>query len=91
MQPAKRQFCLAARVLSALSVGVTVRFLQPRLVHVLMGVFGPVGVSVGVLVLHVVMLVGCVRVGVRHVAVLMLVRVWRVVGVLFVHRWCLLA
>jgi hypothetical protein len=33
-----------------------------------------------------VMLVGCVRVGVRHVAVLMLVRVWRVVGVLFIHR-----
>ncbi len=70
----------------ALGVGVTVHFLQPRLVHVLMGVFSPVGVSVGVLVLHVVMLVGCVGVGVRHVAMLMLVRVWRVVGVLFIHR-----
>lgn len=73
---------------SALGVGVTVHFLQPRLVHVLMGVFGPVGMGmgVGVLVLHMLMLVGRVRVGVRHVAVLMLVRVWRVVGVLFGHR-----
>lgn len=70
-------------------MGVAVDFLQPRLVHVLMGVLGPVGVGVGVLVLYVVMLVGCVRVGVRHIAVLMLVRVWCVVSVLFVHRGCL--
>jgi hypothetical protein len=67
-------------------VGVTVNILQPGLVHVPMGVFRPVGVRVGVLVLHVVMLVGRVRVGVRHVAVLVLVRVGRVVGVLVAHR-----
>ncbi|OCB17522.1 hypothetical protein A5644_22450 [Mycobacterium intracellulare subsp. yongonense] len=60
--------------------------LQPGLVHVPMGVFGPVGVRVGVFVLHVVVLVGRVCVGVRHVAVPMLVRVGRVVGVLFAHR-----
>jgi hypothetical protein len=51
-----------------------------------MGVFRPVGVGVGVFVLHVVMLVGRVRVGVRHVTVLVLVCVGRVVGVLFAHR-----
>lgn len=67
-------------------MGVTVDFLQAGLVHVLMGVFGPVGVSVGVLVLHMVMLVGGVRVGMRHVSVLVFVRVWRVVGMLFAHR-----
>jgi len=66
-------------------VGVAVHVLQPGLVHVPMGVFGPVGVRVGVLVLDVLMLVGRVRVGVRHVAVLMLVLVGGVVGVLFAH------
>ncbi|AOS94312.1 hypothetical protein AN931_03340 [Mycobacterium intracellulare subsp. chimaera] len=60
--------------------------LQPGLVHVPMGVFGPVVVRVGVFMLHVVVLMGRVCVGVRHVAVLMLVRVGRVVGVLFAHR-----
>ena len=61
--------------------------LQARLMHVLMGMFGPVLVSVRVFVLHMVVLVGRVRMGMRHVAVLVFVRVWRVVGVLFAH-WC---
>lgn len=69
-----------------LGVGVAVNFLQAGLVHVLMGVFGPIGVSVGVFVLHMVMLVGGVCVGMRHVSVLVFVRVWRVVRVLFAHR-----
>lgn len=64
---------------------MSVNLFESRLVHVPMGVFGPVGVFVGVFVLHVVMLVGRVRVGVRHVAVPMLVCVGRVVGVLVAH------
>ncbi|OBH64247.1 hypothetical protein A5686_16415 [Mycobacterium sp. E2479] len=60
-------------------------FFQARLVHVLMVVFGSVLVGMGVLVLNMVVLVGRVRVGMRHVAVLVFVRVWRVVGVLFAH------
>ncbi|OBH47436.1 hypothetical protein A5682_18670 [Mycobacterium mantenii] len=64
--------------------------LKARLVHVLVGVFGAVGVSVRVFVLDVVMFVARVRVGVRHVPVPVFVRVRRVVGVLFVHRCSLL-
>jgi hypothetical protein len=71
-------------------MGVPVNFFQARLMHVLMGVFRPVLVSVGVFVLDVVVFVGRVRMRVRHVAVLVLVRVRRVVGVLFAHRCSLL-
>jgi hypothetical protein len=39
-----------------------------------------------VLVLDMVMLVGRVRVSMRYVPVLVFVRVWRVVAVLFAHR-----
>lgn len=81
-----RQFGLAVRSSSALGVGVAVNVLQPGLVHVPMGVFGPVVVRVGVFVLHVVVLVGRVCMCVRHVAVPMLVVVRCVVGVLFAHR-----
>lgn len=65
---------------------VTVNVFQARLVHVLVSVFGPVGVSVRVFVLDMVMLMGRMRVGVRHVAVLVVVLMWRVVGVL-AHRF----
>ncbi|BCZ22770.1 hypothetical protein MTY59_26250 [Mycobacterium senriense] len=66
-------------------MGVTVNFFQARLMQVLMGVFGSVRMRVRVFVLDVVVLVGRVRVVVRHIAVLVLVRVWLVVGVLFAH------
>lgn len=65
---------------------VTVNFFQARLVHVLMRVLRPVLVGVWVFVLDMVMLVVRVRVSMRHVAVLVFVRVWRVMGVLFAHR-----
>lgn len=67
-------------------MGVSVNVFQAGLMHMLMGVFGPVGVSVGVFVLDVVMLMRgvCMRVG--HAAVLVFVGVCRVVGVLFAHR-----
>lgn len=61
---------------------VTVNVFQARLVHVLVSVFGPVGVSVRVFVRDMVMLMGRMRMGVRHVAVLVVVLMWRVVGVL---------
>ncbi|GAB4971814.1 hypothetical protein MAHJHV55_47040 [Mycobacterium avium subsp. hominissuis] len=67
-------------------MGVLVHVLEARLMHVPMGVFGAVGVRVAVLVLDVVVLVRGVRVRVRHAAVLMFVRVRRVVGVLFAHH-----
>ena len=63
---------------------------QTGLMHVLMGVFGPVGVRVGMLVLDMVMLMGRMRVGVRDASVLVFVRVGRVVGVVFAHRRYLL-
>jgi hypothetical protein len=67
-------------------VGVTVNVLQAGLMHMLMAVLGAVGMAVGVLVLDVVMLVRgmCVRVG--CVAMLVFVRVRRVMGVLLGHR-----
>jgi hypothetical protein len=67
-------------------VGVTVNILQAGLMHMLMAVLGAVGMAVGVLVLDVVMLVRgmCVRVG--GVAMLVFVRVRRVMGVLLGHR-----
>jgi hypothetical protein len=67
-------------------VRVTVNVLQAGLVHVLMGVFGPVRVGVRVLVLDVIVLVRSVCMGVGHVTVLVFVRVWRLVGVLVGHR-----
>lgn len=72
-------------------MGVGVDFFQPGLMHMLMRVFGPVGVRMGVFVLEVVVLVCGVCVGVGHLAVLVLVRVWRIVGVLVGHRCHLLA
>jgi hypothetical protein len=70
-------------------VGVTVNVFHAGLVHVVMGVFGAVGMGVGMLVLDVVVLMRgvCMRVG--DVAVLVFVRVWRVVGVLVGHRYLL--
>jgi hypothetical protein len=68
-------------------VGVTVNVFQAGLMHMLMGVLGPVAVGVGMLVLDVVMLVRGVCMGMNHIAVPVFVRVWRVVGVLLGH-WC---
>lgn len=66
-------------------MGVGVQFLKPDLVHMRMGVLGPVLVGVGVLVLHVVVVV-CVRVvvSVGHLAVAVLVRMRFVVAVVVV-------
>lgn len=66
---------------------VTVNVFDAGLVHVLMSVFGPVAMGVGVLMLDVVVFVRgvCMRVG--DVAVLVFVRMWRVVGVLVGHRY----
>jgi hypothetical protein len=66
-------------------VGVVVNFLEAGLVHVRMGVLGPVIVGVRVLVLDVLVLMGGMGMGVRHGAVLMFVCVRRVVGVLLGH------
>ncbi|BBZ72025.1 hypothetical protein MPRS_31180 [Mycobacterium paraseoulense] len=71
-------------------MGVTVHVLQARLVHVLMAVLGAVGVAVGVFVLDMVVLMGGVGVRVADVAVFVVVRVGRVVGVLRGHRCRLL-
>ena len=67
-------------------MGVTVNVLQAGLVHVLMAVLGAVGVAVGVLVLDVVMVVRRMWVRVGDLAMLVFVRVGRVVGVLSGHR-----
>jgi hypothetical protein len=64
---------------------VAVRLFQAGLVYVLMGVLGPVVVSVGVLMSHVVVCMRGVRVGVGLLAVLVLVRMRRIVGVLLGH------
>jgi hypothetical protein len=66
-------------------VGVVVHVFEVGLVHVLMGVFGPVLVGVGVLVRHVVMLMRGVRVGVSLAAMFVFVCVRCVMGVLFAH------
>jgi hypothetical protein len=68
-------------------VRVTVRVFHAGLVHVLMRVLGAVAVGVRMLMLDVVVLVRGVRVRVRDIAVLVFVRVWRVVGVLLGHRY----
>jgi hypothetical protein len=64
---------------------VAVRVFQAGLVHVLMSVLGPVLVSVGVLVGHMVVLMRGVRMCVSLFAVLVFVRMRRVVGVLLGH------
>jgi hypothetical protein len=73
-----------------LRVGVTVNVFHAGLVYVLVGVFGAVRMGVGMLVLDVVVVVVgvCMRMG--DVAVLVFVRVWRVVSVLVGHRYLLL-
>jgi hypothetical protein len=64
---------------------VAVHVFQAGLVHVLMSVLGPVFVSVGVLVGHMVVLMRGVRMCVSLFAVLVFVRMRRVVGVLLGH------
>jgi hypothetical protein len=66
-------------------VGVLVNLLEPGLVQMRMGVFGPVMVGMGVLVLDVLVLVIGVRMRVLDAAVLVLVRMRVLVGVLFGH------
>jgi hypothetical protein len=66
-------------------VGVVVHVFQVGLMHVLMGVRGPVLVRVGVLMRHVVVLVRGVRVGVSFAVMFVFVRVRCVVGVLLAH------
>lgn len=66
-------------------MGVAVNAFQTGLVHVPMGVLGSVFVGVGVLVCDMVVLVRGVRVRVGHVGMVVLVRVRRVMGVLFGH------
>lgn len=68
-------------------MGVTVHFLQSGLMHMLMGVLGAVGMGVGMFVLNVIMLVRRVGVRVADDAVLVFVRVGRVVVVLLGHRF----
>ncbi|BBZ50939.1 hypothetical protein MHEI_26560 [Mycobacterium heidelbergense] len=70
---------------AALAVGVVVPVFQIGLVHVLMGVFGSVVVGVGVFMRQMVVLVRGVRVRVSHVGMVVFVRMWPVVGVLFGH------
>ena len=67
-------------------MGVAVCLFQTGLVHVLMGVLGPVVMAVWVLVGHVIVIVRGVFVGMGHVAVPVFVGVRRIVGVLFGHR-----
>jgi hypothetical protein len=69
----------------ALPVDVAVDVFKAGLMHVLMSVLGPVVVGVGMLVRDVVVLMRRVRVCVRLFAVVVFVRVRRVVGVLLGH------
>jgi hypothetical protein len=71
-------------------VGVLVNLFEAGLVHVLMSVLGSVVVHVGVFVRDVLVLMRGVRVGVRHLAVPVFVRVRRVMGVRFAHLCFLL-
>jgi hypothetical protein len=71
-------------------VGVAVSLFQSGLVRMLMSVLGAVVVGVAVLMCDVVVLVRRVCVGMCHFAVLVFVRVWRVVGVLLGHGYSLL-
>lgn len=69
----------------ALCVGVAVNVFQAGLMYVLVSVHGPVFVGVGVLVRDVVVLMCGVRMCVSHVAVVVFVRMRRVVTVLLGH------
>jgi hypothetical protein len=69
----------------ALLVSVVVHAFEIGLVHVLVSVLGSVFVGVGVLVCDMVVLMRGVRMGVGHVGMAVLVRVRRVMGVLFGH------
>ena len=68
------------------------RLFEPGLVHVRMGVLGPVVVGMGMHVLDVLVVMTVMRVRVLDVAVLVLVRVRAFVGVLLSHLrpsfWC---
>jgi len=66
------------------------RLFQTGLVHVLMSVLGTVVVGVGVLMCDVVVLMGRVRMNVRHLAMVVFVRVRYIVGVLLGHSCYLL-
>jgi hypothetical protein len=66
-------------------VCVAVNFLEAGLVHVLMGVLGPVVVCVAVLVLDVLVFMRGVRVCVSDPAMLVFVRMRSFMGVLFSH------
>jgi hypothetical protein len=66
-------------------VGVTVHVFQAGLMHVLMGVLGPVLVGVGVLVRDMLVLMRGVRMRVSHIGVLVFVRVRGVMGVRLGH------
>jgi hypothetical protein len=66
-------------------VGVLVNLLEPGLVHMRMGVLGPVMVGMGVLVLDVLVLVIGMRMRVLDATVLVLVRMRALVSVLFGH------
>jgi hypothetical protein len=66
-------------------VGVLMNLFEAGLVHVLMGVLGPVVVGVRVFVRDVLVFVCGVRVCVRDVAVPVFVRMWHVMAVLFAH------
>lgn len=65
---------------------MVVNFFKAGLMQVRMGVFGPVVMSMGVLVLDMLVLMCGVRVYVIRLAVLMLVRMWCVVGVRPCHN-----
>lgn len=66
-------------------MSVVVNFLEAGLMHMRMGVLGPVIVGVRVLVLDMLVLMGGVRVCVSQLAVPMFVRMRHVVGVLLCH------
>jgi hypothetical protein len=68
-----------------LLVRVAVNVIEARLVHVLVGVLGSVFVGVRVLVCHMVVLMRGVRMCMGHFAVLVFVRMRRVMGVLLGH------
>ena len=63
---------------------------EAGLVHVLMRVFGPVVVRVGMFVCHVVVLMRGVRMCMGHIAMVVFVRMRCFMGVLFGHGYRLL-
>ena len=75
----------------ALCVGVAVNVFQAGLMYMLMSVLGPVFVRVGVLVRDVVVVMCGVRMCVSYVAMVVFMRMRRVVTVLLGHSCRLLA